>query len=123
MTRTDKGDTLLLTMRRRCDTFTQRRISHRPMKIILSCLIVSIFFFNVTQAREPRAFSHSTQMIVVTTDSWDSPQATLRCYERQRHGNPWQAVGEPITVMLGKNGLGWGTGVLTPAQDAHGLLK
>ena len=114
MTRTDKGDTLLLTMRRRCDTFTQRQIFHRPMKIILSCLIVSIFIFTPAIAKEPRAFSSSTQMIVVTTDTWDSPQGTLRRYERERPGNPWQPVGPPITVMIGKTGLGWGTGLLNP---------
>jgi L,D-peptidoglycan transpeptidase YkuD (ErfK/YbiS/YcfS/YnhG family) len=94
------------------------------MKTILNCLIVSIFFLTVTQAKEPGAFSHSTQMIAVTTNSWDSPQGTLRRYERERPGNPWHAVGEPIAVMVGKSGLGWGTGILTsPARDAHGSLK
>jgi hypothetical protein len=123
MTRTDQGDALLLTVRRWCDTFTQRQISHQPMKTILSCLIASIFFFNVTQAKEPGAFSHSTQMIVVTTDSWDSQQGTLRRYERERPGNPWQAVGQPITVMIGKSGLGWGTGLLVPPQEANDPVK
>src|SRR5215831_19673899 len=121
MTKTDKGDALLLTMRSGCDTFNQRRIFHlsqRPMKLILSCLIASIFFFNVAQAREPGAFSHSAQMIVVTTDSWDSPQGMLHRYERKRPGNPWQPVGPPIPVMVGKTGLGWGTGVLTPPRES-----
>lgn len=93
------------------------------MKIILSCLIVSLVFQTVTQAKEPRAFTHSTQMVVVNTDSWDSPQATLRRYERERPGNPWQAVGGPITVMIGKSGLGWGTGLLAPPQDAGDPVK
>jgi D-alanyl-D-alanine dipeptidase len=94
------------------------------MKIILSCLITSLFYSTMVQAEEPGAFSHSTEMIVVTTDGWDSPQGTLRRYERKRPGNPWQAVGQPITVMVGKNGLGWGTGVLIPpARDAHGSMK
>src|SRR5689334_21265333 len=121
---TDKGDTLLLTMRSRCDTVTQRQFSRQLMKTILNCLIVSIFFVTVTQAKEPGAFSRSTQMIVVTTDSWDSPQGTLRRYERERPANPWQDVGQPITVMVGKTGLGWGTGVLNPPpRDAHGSMK
>jgi len=84
------------------------------MKSILVCLIVSIFIFTPAIAKEPRAFSSSTQMIVVTTDTWDSPQGTLRRYERERPGNPWQPVGPPITVMIGKTGLGWGTGLLNP---------
>lgn len=93
------------------------------MKIILSCLIASLLP-TLVQAKEPRAFSSSTQMIVVTTDSWDSPQGTLRRYERERSGSPWQPVGEPITVMVGKNGIGWGTGLLkSPAQHTGDPLK
>jgi hypothetical protein len=89
------------------------------MKIILSCLIASLLP-TLARAKEPHAFSSSTQMIVVTTDSWDSPQGTLRRYERERPGNPWKAIGQPITVMVGKNGLGWGAGLLKPpARDAH----
>jgi L,D-peptidoglycan transpeptidase YkuD (ErfK/YbiS/YcfS/YnhG family) len=93
------------------------------MKIILSCLIASLLP-GLAQAKEPRAFSSSTQMIVVTTDSWDSPQGTLRRYERKQPGNPWQAVDEPITVMVGKTGLGWGTGVLKPSpREASDPVK
>jgi hypothetical protein len=94
--------------------------SHQLMKSILICLIAVIFLSTTALAKEPRAFSSSTQMIVVTTDSWDSPQGTLRRYERERPGNPWQAVGQQITVMVGKNGMGWGAGLIKPpARDAH----
>ena len=72
------------------------------------------FLLTTAQAKEPRAFSRSTQIIVVTTNSWDAPQGTLRRYERGRPGNPWQPVGEPINVMVGKTGLSWGTGLLKP---------
>lgn len=90
------------------------------MKSILICIIASSFIFTAALAKEPHAFSSSTQMIVVTTDTWESPQGTLRRYERERAGNPWQPVGQPITVMVGKTGLGWGTGLLKPpAPDAH----
>jgi hypothetical protein len=94
------------------------------MKITLNCLIAFIFLLSMAQAKEPRAFSSSTQMIVVTTDSWDSPQGALRRYERERPGNPWQPIGAPITVMVGNAGLGWGTGVLKPPkQDASDRLE
>jgi L,D-peptidoglycan transpeptidase YkuD (ErfK/YbiS/YcfS/YnhG family) len=107
-------------MQNRCKTIAQLQFSHQLMKSIRICLIAVILPMTVAQAKEPRAFSSSTQMIVVTTDSWDSPQGTLRRYERERPGNPWQAVGQPITVMVGKNGLGWGAGVLKPpARDVH----
>lgn len=90
------------------------------MKSILVGLIVSVIFFTAAEAKEPHAFSASTQMIVVTTNTWDSPQGTLRRYEREHPGNSWQPVGLPITLMVGKTGLGWGTGLLKPpAPDTH----
>lgn len=82
-----------------------------------------MLFLTMAEAKEPRAFSSSTQMIVVTTDSWDSPQGTLRRYERERPGNPWHAVGGPITVMIGKTGLAWGTGLLAPPREASDPIK
>jgi L,D-peptidoglycan transpeptidase YkuD (ErfK/YbiS/YcfS/YnhG family) len=93
------------------------------MKIALRCLIASAFFLTVTQAKEPRAFSSATEMVVVTTDRWDSPRGTLRRYERELPGNSWKAVGEPVTVMVGKTGLGWGTGLLNPRPDANDPVK
>src|SRR6185503_13096967 len=94
------------------------------MKITLSCLIAFIFLLTMAEAKEPRAVSSSTQMIVVTTDSWASPQGTLRRYDRERPGNPWQPIGAPIIVMVGNAGLGWGTGVLKPpARDARDRLE
>lgn len=64
------------------------------------------------------------ELIVVTTSEWNPSEATLHRYVRANIRVPWKAAGQPITVMLGKNGLGWGTGVLTPpAQDAHDLSK
>ena len=93
------------------------------MKSILLCIIVSVFIFTAVEAKEPRAFSSSTQMIVVTTDTWDSPQGMLRRYEREHPGNPWQPVGPPITVMVGKTGLGWGKGLLNPPTRPASDLK
>jgi L,D-peptidoglycan transpeptidase YkuD (ErfK/YbiS/YcfS/YnhG family) len=94
------------------------------MRIVLFCLTASVLFLTVARAKEPRAFSSSTEMVVVTTDSWNSPQGTLRRYERERPGNPWKAVGGTVTVMVGKTGLGWGSGVLNPpSPDANDPVK
>lgn len=62
------------------------------------------------------AFSSSTEMVVVTTSDWNSPEAMLQRYERSRPGKHWKAVGEPFTVMVGKTGLGWGSGLI-PVND------
>lgn len=71
-----------------------------------------------SSAKELPAFSHSTQMVVVTTADWDANSGTLQRYQRENAGNPWQAVGEPIPVMVGKTGLAWGSGLLKPSMEA-----
>jgi D-alanyl-D-alanine dipeptidase len=63
-------------------------------------------------AGEPKALATSTQIIVVTTSDWNASEGHLQRYERAASHKKWQPVGEPVTVVVGKNGLGWGTGVI-----------
>lgn len=58
------------------------------------------------------AFAHSTQMIVVTTSGWSTVEGRLQRYERATTHETWRPVGEPIPIVVGKNGLGWGIGVI-----------
>ena len=55
--------------------------------------------------------SHSTQMIVVTTSSWNAVEGHLQRYERSGAQETWNPVGQPISIVVGKKGLGWGIGV------------
>lgn len=54
------------------------------------------------------------QLVVVTTDSWDDNQGTLRTYVRR--GAKWTLATAPIAVAIGKQGSAWGDG-LSPAQS------
>ena len=74
-------------------------------------------------ASRNNALTSSSQLIVVTTPGWKSVQGRLQRFERatvQRferatvHG-AWHPVGDPIPIVVGKNGLGWGIGVI-PAE-------
>ncbi len=51
-----------------------------------------------------------TQLVTVVTDDWGRFQATLRRYERS-FGGAWNAVGRPTSVVLGREGYGWGRGL------------
>jgi L,D-peptidoglycan transpeptidase YkuD (ErfK/YbiS/YcfS/YnhG family) len=82
------------------------------MKIFFYSLI-AIVCCSPALAREPGTFSSSTQIVVVTTAGWSSSEATLRRYERQRPGKAWKAMGDAFTVVVGKNGLGWGSGLVS----------
>ena len=52
------------------------------------------------------ALARSTQMIVVTTSDWNAVEGRLRRYERATVYEKWRVVGDPISIVVGKNGLG-----------------
>jgi L,D-peptidoglycan transpeptidase YkuD (ErfK/YbiS/YcfS/YnhG family) len=63
--------------------------------------------------------ARSTQMVLVTTSDWNAVKGRLRRYERSTVHEEWRAVGDPISIVVGKNGLGWGIGVIV-IDDAKG---
>jgi len=63
-------------------------------------------------AVESDALMQSTQMIVVTTPGWNAVEGTLRRYERGTPHETWRPVGEPIPIVVGQKGMGWGLGVI-----------
>lgn len=73
------------------------------------------------------ALAHSTQAIVVTTPDWNAVPGGLQRLERASIHAKWHAVGAPIAIVVGSNGLGWGLGVVpangTQASDLSGPVK
>jgi len=63
-------------------------------------------------AVEPDPLARSTQMIVVTTSEWNAVEGRLQRYERGTPRETWRPVGNSTPVVVGKNGLGWGIGVI-----------
>jgi D-alanyl-D-alanine dipeptidase len=51
-------------------------------------------------------------MVVVTTAGWDAVAGRSQRFERGARG--WKAVGAPVDVAVGRNGLGWGMGLHPP---------
>jgi L,D-peptidoglycan transpeptidase YkuD (ErfK/YbiS/YcfS/YnhG family) len=69
-------------------------------------------------ARDSNAFAHSTQLIVVTTSGWTAVEGRLQRYERASAHAAWHPIGRPIPIVVGKNGLGWGIGIIA-ADSPH----
>lgn len=63
----------------------------------------------------------SKQILKVTTNGWNKRNGTLQRYERD--ATKWEKVGEPISIILGRNGLGWGLGLHTIPKDAKYIKK
>ena len=62
-------------------------------------------------AGQPSPLAASTEVVVVTTSGWDAVSGTLRRYQRPNSHSRWTVVGQPVEVVVGKNGLGWGSGI------------
>ncbi|MBC7882503.1 MAG: L,D-transpeptidase family protein [Anaerolineae bacterium] len=75
-------------------------------------LLLFMLCFAAPAAASPVIPAQSTQMILVRSADWQAPKGTLQRYERTVRG--WQPVGAPWAIVLGRNGLGWGSG-LVPA--------
>lgn len=56
------------------------------------------------------AAQHDAERLIVTiVDDWNSNSGSVMLFERT--GGTWKKLPQEFSVMIGKNGLGWGTGV------------
>ena len=97
------------------------RFPHATAWSALFCLVSAITWCAPALAqghpRHANPLAHSTQAIVVTTAGWNAAEGTLQRYERATERAKWRPVGETISIIVGRNGLGWGAGV-APSHDA-----
>lgn len=71
-------------------------------------LLLFLFAFNLfAQITLPQS---TKQLILVTAEDFDSDHALLQAYERS--DKQWKKLFAPIRVNLGRNGLGWGEGLM-----------
>jgi D-alanyl-D-alanine dipeptidase len=86
--------------------------------LVLLLLTGGRFAFSAAQAgaanRDP--FAGSTQLIVVVTSNWGAVTGQLQRFERVHE--LWRPFGEPIPIVVGRNGMGWGIG-LVAADDPN----
>jgi L,D-peptidoglycan transpeptidase YkuD (ErfK/YbiS/YcfS/YnhG family) len=73
------------------------------MKNILLFLVCAHIYADISIPK------HTTQLIVVSSDDFESPMASLRAYEKI--GDSWTNVFGPFTVNIGRSGLAWGQGL------------
>src|SRR5947207_358516 len=83
------------------------------MPSLISVLAALLLLAIPLQAHDKSPLASSTQVVVVTTSDWNAAEGTLQRFERASPGKKWKAVGEAFPVVVGKNGLGWGSGVMS----------
>lgn len=89
------------------------RLAIRLTRALALALALLAAGCNTTLARSEHAWSHSRQMVLVTTTDWHANHGTLRRFERT--ADRWRPVGTPVPVTIGRAGSAWGLG-LHPAQ-------
>ncbi|HTC92228.1 MAG TPA: hypothetical protein VK699_02110 [Terriglobales bacterium] len=75
------------------------------------------------QAQAGDAIASATQMLVVTTSDWNAMEGKLQRFERADPHKKWKPVGEPGPVVVGKNGLGWGSGIIAANDPKIGAAS
>jgi hypothetical protein len=84
------------------------------LAFFLSCLapLVVAPVSATSQTVPPPAFARSTQMIIVVTPGWDAIEGRLERFERADPHESWRSLGEPIPIVVGSKGMGWGVGLI-----------
>ncbi|HWX53118.1 MAG TPA: L,D-transpeptidase family protein [Verrucomicrobiae bacterium] len=91
----------------------------RLSRFLLTCLLLVGSSFG----QQSSPLKSSNQLIVVITPDWYYVEGYLQRYERAGPRTPWKAVGNSITVVVGKNGLGWGAGIVRADVHAGDPIK
>lgn len=80
-----------------------------------SLLLLLILCSAAPAVASPVIPAQSTQMILVRSANWQAQTGRLQRYERTVRG--WRPVGAPWAIVLGRNGLGWGSGLVSAPND------
>jgi D-alanyl-D-alanine dipeptidase len=93
----------------------------KAIRLSLACVLLACAQA-AAAGKTPAPLARSRQLIVVTTRGWDDVPGVLRRFERKRTRGVWARVGADVPVAVGRNGLGWGLG-LVDTSGSPGPLK
>jgi len=75
-----------------------------PLGLLVSLLTLAPA---VASAEPPALLAPARQLVLVVTPGWDDVVGELRRFERPDAGAPWQPVGTPGTIVVGRSGMAW----------------
>lgn len=92
----------------------------KATRLLMACVLLVCVSAGaqVATGRTPAPLARSRQLLVVTTRGWDDVPGTLRRFERKGARGAWARVGREVPVAVGRNGLGWGSGLVDTGGSA-----
>ena len=92
--------------------------SHKIIQIVAFSLFLFSSCNNEKQSEDSQIPPEASQLILVVTDSESANQGRLQRFERNAGGASWNVQGSELPVVVGKNGLGWGSGLHSQGKMA-----
>jgi D-alanyl-D-alanine dipeptidase len=80
-------------------------------------LLAATFYLTVHGFAEIPLPKECRQVVCVTTPTWATSGGTLQRWERADGAESWVKAGDPVDVVVGERGLGWGIGLHGSATD------
>jgi L,D-peptidoglycan transpeptidase YkuD (ErfK/YbiS/YcfS/YnhG family) len=83
----------------------------KPIGVIFAAagmLVSPVFVSPLLAATCPPPLAQASRLVLVTTQSMDTPLATLQLFRRASANMPWKRVSAAEPAVVGKAGLGWG---------------
>ena len=81
-------------------------------KIAASWCLLTVVIACSAFAQRRSTPSRALQLILVTTADWNAVDGQLQRYQRTSSEGPWNAVGGPVSIVVGSHGMGWGIGTV-----------
>lgn len=93
--------------------------------LLLVCVMVLTGCAHRPITSEVNRWQNARQMVVVTIAGWDTNHGSLRTYQRNDIGDPWQEIGHANPVTIGRTGAAWGLGLhsMPPSSASSGPIK
>lgn len=82
----------------------------KKLFVIIFCLSLFVAIARAQENAKPIPAA-CQQLVLVVTPSYEATQGRLFKFERRKNSTAWKKVGEPIPIVLGRAGLGWGEGL------------
>ena len=77
------------------------------MRAAILAVIVVLAPHAVLAQTCPEPLVKARRLVLVTSDTFASPSATVQRYERAAANAPWQLSGGPASALIGHKGMGW----------------